>query len=729
MQAKHFLIVLSLGLALLVCSLLALNSQPGRAAPACNRYVVEGGNDSWPDNQCNNSNNPCKTVQYALTWASAGERICVADRDDSPGASIYHGTITITRSVTLDGAWAAHPNPLGAGWVFTSAPCAPQNVVLSGGGTARVISITNASPTIYCFTITGGNAQAADGDANRGGGIAARDAAPVIIGNIITANYGCVACSGGQGRGGGVYLINAPATAVISGNLIANNVAASNTVGWGGGIYLENASPQVLSNTVQANRAGHSAGNGGGIAVVGGSPLIADNHILENTAAEGGMGHGGGIFVQSSSLVTIERNRMEHNVALRGTADADLYGRGGGLFYDGPLALIRDNRIYGNAATTGPRGMGGGMYLFHLSDAALVAGNVISENNRASYATDGYGGGLYLDECQATVAENQVIRNIASSGAPAEGGGVYINGGSGLIRDNIIADNEAVVWTSGGWAYGGGMSLRDSNVLVQGNLIARNEAAYGTNARGVGGGVYAFGGSPRFVGNQVLSNSTGDGGAEFGYGGGFSIGGGRPWLDSNVILDNRAIGTAGGTGGGVDLTSSHIFTLTNNIIARNGVTVSGAASAQGSGVAIAGSGNFGGHVAHNTIAENRVGDGVGVCVLTSTVLLYNNIIVSQTTGIINAVPAGSTVTADHTLFEGNGANYGPGVTSTNEVPGPARLAADYHLTLGSNAINRALPLAWVTRDIDGDLRPMGAAADVGADEVPLIYLPLVLRNF
>ena len=726
-------LLLSIGLGgvllALTLGLLAASGSPAAraAGDTCDRYVAVGGNNS-PTNRCDNSNDPCKSVQYALKWASTGERICVADRDDLVGPSTYYGTIVITRSVTLDGAWAAHPNPLGGGWIFTSVPCAPENVVLSGGGTQRVISITHASPTIYCFTITNGNAGGAADQPNHGGGIAAENASPIIIGNIIAGNYGCttMACTG-YGRGGGIFLDTVSSSAVISDNLIADNVADDATWGQGGGIYLVNASPQVLSNTIRNNRAGHSAGDGGGIAVLGGSPLIADNDFLQNVAGQGVMGNGGGIYVSSGSPVTIERNLFERNVALQGTASAGLYSRGGGICFGGSLALIRDNRLYGNTATTGPRGLGGGMYLSHLSAAALVAGNIISGGNRASYAADGYGGGLYLEECDATVAENQVVRNIASSGAPAEGGGIYINGGGGILRSNVIAENETVVWAPGEWAYGGGMALHSSNALVQDNLIARNEAAYGTGARGVGGGVYVWDGAPRFVGNQVLSNTTG--GEDGGLGGGLALSGASPWLEGNTIMDNWAVGPTDDGGGGVRVASCHYFTLTNNIVARNGITATGAASAQGSGVLIVGSGAFSGQVAHNTIVANLTGDGVGVYVgASSTVRLTNNIIVSQTTGIVNASPAGSTVTADHTLFEGNGANYGLGVTSTNEVPGPARLAADYHLTLSSNAINHATLLVWVAWDIDGDPRPMGAAPDVGADELPYLYLPLVLRN-
>lgn len=735
-------LLLSIGLGglllALMLGLLALAGPPAARAAGgdCDRYVVNGGNNA-EDNNCSNPNNPCKTVQYALGWASDGETICVADRDDLAGASTYYGPIVITKSVTLDGAWAAHPNPLGAGWMFTPTACHPENVVLSGNRTARVISITNASPTIRCFTITGGNASSATGDAHCGGGIAARDAAPIIVSNIITGNYGCqgAACTG-NGRGGGICMVNILPTAVISNNLIANNVADNAAIGQGGGLYLEDASPQVLSNTIQGNRAGQSAGDGGGIFAAlktGGPLLIADNYILQNVAGQADQGDGGGIFVWSSAPVTIERNWIELNNALRGTASAGLYSRGGGIYFDGPLAVIRNNRVKSNVATLlDRRGLGGGMYLHGLSASAVVAGNVVAYDNRASYVADGRGGGIYLDDCYATVANNHVFGNYAASRTPADGGGIYVNGGGGVIQGNVITGNSAILFTPAGeWAYGGGMAVSGTVALVQDNLIARNTAAWGSSARGVGGGVYVWAGAPRFVANRVLSNTTGGESIALGFGGGFALMGASPWLESNIILDNQAIGAEEGTGGGMDIRSCHYFTLTNNIIARNGISTTGVVSASGSGIYIGTSGAIRGQVAHNTIVANLTGDGVGVCVGTSSqVLLYNNIIVSQTVGITNAGAPTSTVTATHTLFEGNGLNYGAGVTSTNQVPGPAGLTADYHLQSGSNAIGHAITLTWVTRDIDGDPRPLGLP-DVGADEYVLarIYLPLVLRNY
>ncbi|HQE92332.1 MAG TPA: right-handed parallel beta-helix repeat-containing protein [Anaerolineae bacterium] len=715
-----------IGLVLLLAFALehAVQAQGGGT---CDRYVVNDGNNS-PTNNCSDPNNPCKSIQYALKWASAGETICVADRDDIAGPSAFYGPIVVTKTVTLDGAWQAHPNPVGTDWVWAPTACNPENVILDGNGTSRVISITKSSPTIDCFTISGGNAGGAADDSNHGGGIAARNAAPLIVNNIITGNYGCMmAVCTGYGRGGGIYLVNAPATAVISNNLIANNVADDATWGQGGGIYLENASPQVLSNTLQTNRAGHSAGNGGGIAVIGGSPVLADNRLLRNIAGQGVMAHGGGIFVDSDTAVTIERNLIQGNVALKGTADPGLFSRGGGIFFDGPLAVIRDNRVYGNvAALLDQRGLGGGMYLHDLSAAAEVSGNVVAEDNRASYVADGNGGGLYLDDCYATVTENRVFDNIAASDTPGYGGGFYVNGGGGLIQSNVITGNMAVLGAVGGWGWGGGMAISRSVVLVQDNRVAQNVAIAAPDGRGAGGGVYVWGGTPRFVGNEVLSNTTSYG--DTGFGGGFALSGASSWLEGNTILDNQTSDATTGGGGGVDVASCSTFTLTNNIIARNAV------SATGSGVAIVNSGLIRGRMAHNTLVANLSGDGVGVYVGgNSKVLLYNNIIVSQTVGITyatEAMPLTGMVTADYTLFEGNGINYGPGVTSTNEVSGPAGLSPTYHLQFGSNAVDHATPLAWVTTDVDGDLRPIGPLPDIGADErwMYYVYLPLVLRN-
>jgi len=720
MKLKRLFIVLALTLGLLLGVLIATApvDHPAQAMAVCDRYVVTGGNNSYPDNHCSNPNSPCKTIQYALRWSTAGETICVADRGDIAGPSTYFGTVVLTKTVLLDGAWSATPSL--TGWNFSASTCTPENVIIDGSGHGRVISITHSSPTIRCFTITGGDAGGEAAEPNHGGGIAAVNAAPVLLNNIISNNYGCttMACTS-YGRGGGIYLVDAPATAVISGNRIINNIADDATWGQGGGIYLEDASPQILSNTIRANRAGHSAGDGGGIAVFEGSPTITGNRIQQNTAGQAVLANGGGIYVHSSAPVTITHNLLEANVALRGAADPGLYSTGGGLTFSGPLAFIYDNEVYGNVANLlSQRGLGGGMYLSGLSDAAVVRANVIARDNRASYVADGKGGGLYLGTCEATIADNEIGDNIAASDSPGYGGGIYVDGGAGLLLDNTITHNTAVLGAVGGWGWGGGISAHDSNVHIQGNSITENIAISAPNGRGAGGGVETFNGAPRLIQNQIMNNTTG--GGDTGYGGGLSLTG-RVWVEGNTILGNRAPGLTIAEGGGVRIASSAHFTLTNNIIARNAVSITG------SGMVIGYS--YGGRIAHNTIAANLDGDGAGIYIKGNTdVSLVNHIIVSQTVGIVNATPATIQVLADYTLFDGNGSNTSIGVISTHAVPDPAALTADYHLSSVSNAIGHALPLAWVRRDIDGDLRPIGLP-DVGADEfVKSLWLPLVLRQ-
>ncbi len=725
MWTKRFCGTLMLALGLLLAFHLGLHTTQAAMTVARDRFVL-GTDGSDAGNDCSDEAHPCRTVQHAINQAVDGDTICVA-KHTLVSTGLYKERLTITKSVTLDGAWTAMcvgipPNPP---CKFTPSSCDPTRLTLDAEGLGRVISITNANPTIHCFTITGGDAGGLPGDPNHGGGIAARNAAPIIVNNVITGNYGCttMACTG-YGRGGGIYLADSPATAVISGNLIANNVADDSTWGRGGGIYLENASPQVLFNTVHTNRAGLSAGDGGGIAVTDGSPVIADNVILTNTSGTGVMCNGGGVFVSSGTPVTIERNLIQGNVALRGTQDPAFSSRGGGLYFHGALAVIRDNEVYGNVAIlSDERGLGGGMFLTGLSEEAVVSGNVIAHDNRASYDADGKGGGIYLDECYATVAENQVFGNIAASETPGYGGGIYIEGGGGVFQSNAITGNTSVLGAVGGWGWGGGLSISGSVALVQDNLIAQNIAISAPDGYGSGGGVNVWAGAPRFFGNVVVDNTANWG--DMGFGGGFSLSGARPWLDGNTILRNQTAGAdGGGGGGGVRLASCSAFTLTNNIIAHNRT------GANGSGIALSNSGSNKGLIAHNTIVQNLGGDGAGVFASGRWgATLQNNIIISQAVGIVNAAPPTVTLTATHTLFEANGLNYGAGVDSENEIPGPAALLPDYHLSGGSNAIDRALPLPWVTRDIDGDPRPLGAAPDVGADERrPHIYLPLVLRN-
>lgn len=725
------------GVALSLGAALWLAGPTTQAAPACQRYVVSPGGSDLSD--CSDAAHPCRTVQQALRRAATGDVICVADNTIAPGPSVYTGTFVITQSVTLDGAWQATcVDPHNLTCSFTAVKCAPEAVVLDAQGTGRVIHIAGKiTPTVRCFTITGGDAAGLGGDPgttienDAGGGIYSRDAAPVILSNIITGNYGCDLCPGSYGRGGGLYLLNAPATALVSGNTIVHNVADNSSWGEGGGLMLRDSSAQVRNNTIAQNRAGLSAGDGGGIALVNSYPVLDSNQILTNVAGQSVRGLGGGIFIWVTdrpavpTVFTVTRNLLRGNWALNGSGSPGLISRGGGLYYNGLASVtpfINDNVVDSNVAALAAPGEGGGLYLRGLEAAALISDNTV-EGNVAGFNTDGAGGGFYLESGQGQVVGNRVVKNTASPGGTlGQGGGFYINGGGGLLKTNSVLGNLALVGATTGTGYGGGIAISNSVVTVQDNWIEQNAGATAPHAVSAGGGLYVYQGAPRLTNNVLLSNTAG---GNTGLGGGLYAETAVIVADGNMVIANQAAGTVSGRGGGIRLNQCTAFTLTNNIIARNVV------STTGSGIAIFGgpAASGGCALAHNTVAGNRGGDGTGVQVSTLTMTLYNNLIVSHTLGISNATPA-SVIYAHFTLFEGNGLNYSSGVTSLNPVAGPAGLLPDYHLAVGSGAVDHATPLAWVSRDIDGDVRPIGPASDVGADERRVeVYLPVVLRNF
>jgi parallel beta-helix repeat protein len=711
MKHVRLLQALAGGLTLVLVILIGSSVDTATAAPtATTRYVLgASGSDS---SDCTSSQKPCKTIQYALTQASDGDTIQVA-KGLIP--IVYAETASIDKSVTLEGGWGAVGGGSGLIWQRSS-PCDASWTTIDAGSAGRAISITgDITPTVDCFTITGGDATGLGGglyDDDTGGGIYSRDAAPLITRNVITANL-----AGDGGYGGGIYLLSAPPTTIISDNLIANNVAdgpGAPISGRGGGIMLRNSDALVTGNTIENNLAGDGGGLGGGIAVINGSPTITDNDILSNEAGQAVVCMGGGLFVRSSAPVTVERNLFQSNFALL-PASPGTIAQGGGLYYNGNSngqAIIRDNVFRWNIAAVSTAGVseGGGMYLTDLGAQSSVRGNTI-EDNKGNWHDSGYGGGIYANQSEVVIEDNILFDNSATWVGPhGEGGGLFVNGGMVLIKSNVITRNHGAGFggfPSTSTGYGGGMAISGGQTTVQDNRILDNDGTNGEN-EGVGGGIYALGGTLHIAGNTIADNrASGD---EWGHGGGAYLQVTSLSMAGNTIVDNVAAGGSHGRGGGMRIVSCPAFTLTNNIIARN------EASELGSGIAIAD--NSVGNLAHNTIADNSSGDGVGIHVdLNSTATLINNIIVSHTVGIANADPGTSAVNASFTLFEANTTDYTTGVGSGNEVAGPAALLSNYHLSVGSNAVDQGLMLAWVTDDIDGDLRTYGAAPDVGADEV------------
>jgi hypothetical protein len=359
---------------------------------------------------------------------------------------------------------------------------------------------------------------------------------------------------------------------------------------------------------------------------------------------------------------------------------------------------------------TGPggkaAGCGGG--IFSYLSSARISNNAITGNAAAAtstggpVATTGYGGGIYLNPGPSgapAVTGNTVTENTGSLVSQGMGGGIcLVGGGTGVeIRNNEIVGNQGTTANSAGW--GGGIGLNNSEALVEGNFISRNVARADEGNYSQGSGLFQWYGAATIRGNVIVENKK-----QYAV----YLGHGQATFEGNRVIGNPAVGVfiEGGTGDSV--------TFVNNIVAGNG---SGDGAYDYNVQAQASSGfPLTLNMKHSTLAGNPGVTGLSLGAYT-TATLVNTLVAGHDLGIANLSPANTTVTADHTLFFGNGSNYGAGVTSTDEVTGDPHFVnlagGDYHI--GSLSAARGVGVAaGVTTDFEGDTRH--ASPDIGADE-------------
>jgi putative cofactor-binding repeat protein len=385
-------------------------------------------------------------------------------------------------------------------------------------------------------------------------------------------------------------------------------------------------------------------------------------------------GKGRALYITGDIAPTIEGLHMTGGDAtgLGGTPGGQ--DAGGGICCDGADPIITSNVIADNVGSSSDGVSGGGVYLKYCHGAVIRGNTIVS--NTASTGGFGRGGAICLQYSDATVSANTTISNTASTGGIGCGGGLYLYNSDATISGNTVGGN---VGSTIGFGEGGGIWIEYGVVTVSGNTVRGNTAQ--TPNKGTGGGVYVV------------------------YGDGLT-------LDGNFLIGNAAY-----SGGAIAIGQGSTFTLTNNIMAGN------QAGSQGDGLWVLGTDARPsiGALLHNTVADNvGISSGEGLYIRSYVTLdLTNNIIAGHTVGITNTNPDSSTVIADHTLFSGNGTDYGSGVVSTDEVSGdPAFVApatGDYHILLGSAAIDQGVD-AGVVEDIDGDPRPLVSGYDIGADE-------------
>jgi len=202
---------------------------------------------------------------------------------------------------------------------------------------------------------------------------------------------------------------------------------------------------------------------------------------------------------------------------------------------------------------------------------------------------------------------------------------------------------------------GGGIVANNSDVLLTATTVAGNAA----------GGIVATGGVVSVSSTMINANT----------GGGISMSMGSVSIRNNFIVKN---GGPSGSIGGVSLIAPTALTFDFNTVADNTAVSGFAAGVQ--------------------------------CSSTMTRTLSNNIVV----GLGNDQLSGTNCQFTYTLSNESVSGIGNSGTAPMFVNASSN---DYHLQAGSSGVDRADPAATLMSDYDGDPRPNGMRADIGADEI------------
>ena len=375
-----------LGIALAFVALWLSAAGQAQANGVTIRYVATDGYDSG---NCESVPGRCQTIQYAIQKANEGDQIQVAGGDYASSGTVA----VITKELRIIGAF--DPG-------FIGADSDLYETVLDAQWGGSVVNITTAGDVVLeNLTITRGDGSGNCASYGCGGGIYSKNTNVHVINCLITNN---VATSSGGGWGGGIYVYQSPGRLDLLGSQMISNTAdpdpSSTQSGMGGGVYINSGDALLSENLIQDNIAhAYYAGWGGGISLQGVNAADILTNVIQNNFANPPSpwgSYGGGLRIESSSNINISGNRFEGNYAS---------GTGGGInVVQSDIHLAR-NVLISNTAAGGGAFFVQGLLPVTLSNN-LIAHNVAGFHADGIYASDNSSPGPRVVLVNNTIVDN-----------------------------------------------------------------------------------------------------------------------------------------------------------------------------------------------------------------------------------------------------------------------------------------------------------------------------------
>ncbi len=317
-------------------------------------------------------------------------------------------------AVTLEDLYILEGDATGLGGAYHSA----YGYYDAGGGVHALGVSYRQDALIIRNCVIAGN-RASDWNFAEGGGIYIKNRSSAqLIGNVISSNF----AGGGGGQGGGLFMRGGAGVRLETNSIISNTGTEYGDFQGGGACLYGLVSPVIRGNTIAANvgteKGARVLGGGLYIDTVTGA-VISGNIIRDNVAGGYEVGAGGGLSMYQSQNITLRGNSILGNIAAYAGATGTASSGGGLRVSAGCANIVLENNII--ARNQAPYA-GSGLLFTPTSSENLVvtlrhntiADNRLSEsaNQRISESANGewqMANGASVDQRLSELADNALL--------------------------------------------------------------------------------------------------------------------------------------------------------------------------------------------------------------------------------------------------------------------------------------------------------------------------------